>query len=98
MVGFHAQGHAEFAEPGSDIVCSAVSALTQTAALGLTDLLHLEVALSIDPDGEMHCVLGQDCSEEQCEKADIILATLYLGLHSIQETYGECLKVTKKEV
>lgn len=32
------QGHAEYAEPGKDIVCSAVSAILQTAQLGLYKL------------------------------------------------------------
>jgi uncharacterized protein YsxB (DUF464 family) len=31
----HITGHAEYAEKGKDIVCSAVSAILQTAQLGL---------------------------------------------------------------
>ena len=30
VVGFEVSGHAEYADPGMDIVCSAVSALTIT--------------------------------------------------------------------
>lgn len=98
-VGFDIQGHAGFADAGSDIVCSAVSALAQTTALGLTELLHLNVGLSIDEDnGKMHCILGRNCTDEECEKADILLSTLYLGLNSIQENYGKYLKITQREV
>ncbi|MBQ9855288.1 MAG: ribosomal-processing cysteine protease Prp, partial [Clostridia bacterium] len=33
--GFEASGHAGYAESGSDIVCAAISALTQATAGGL---------------------------------------------------------------
>jgi len=98
FVGFHAQGHAEYADPGADIVCSAVSALTQTAALGLTEKLGLEAGVSILDSGEMHCILGRDCTREQCERADIILGTLYIGLRAMEESYGEYLKTEQREV
>ena len=35
LCGFIVEGHADYAEEGSDIVCAAVSALTQTALLGI---------------------------------------------------------------
>ena len=41
-MGFTASGHSGFAERGHDIVCAAVSALTQTCELGLSDVLGLE--------------------------------------------------------
>ena len=36
-LGFECSGHAGYAEAGSDIVCSAVSALTAATANGLTE-------------------------------------------------------------
>ena len=33
-IGFDAHGHTGYAECGEDIVCAAVSAITQTAAMG----------------------------------------------------------------
>ena len=99
FVGFHVNGHAGYAKHGEDIVCSAVSALTQTIVLGLTEHLHLEAGISVDEEcGEMHCVLSQSCSKTECEQAEILFSTLYLGLCSIQESYSKYLKITQREV
>ncbi len=97
LVGFEANGHAGFSRGDGDIVCSAVSALTQTIALGLTDRLLLPVGLSIE-DGNMYCILGRDCTPEQCEKAQVLLDTLLLGLQSMEAAYGEYLSITEREV
>jgi len=96
-VGFEAKGHAEFSEEGFDIVCSAVSALTQTTVLGLHELLKLDMGLSME-DGHIHCILGRDCTAEQCRDAALLLNTMILGLRSIENTYGEYLSITEREV
>ena len=38
-IGFDAHGHTGYAECGEDIVCAAVSAITQTAAMGVSEPL-----------------------------------------------------------
>lgn len=97
IVGFEANGHAGFDEEGSDIVCSAVSALTQTIALGLQERLQLPVGLSIN-EGSMHCILGRDCTKTQCEQAALLFDTLLLGLKSMEAAYGEYLSIMEREV
>lgn len=99
LVGYHAQGHANFAPEGEyDLVCSAVSALTQTALLGLQERLQLPLAVSVEEETGIHCVLGRECTDRQVEQASIVLDTLLLGLQSIESGYGEYLKVTEREV
>lgn len=97
LVGFEASGHADAGEAGCDIVCSAVSALTQTAVLGLQQRLQLPVGVSIE-EGYLYCVLGQDIPKERYEQAQVLLDTLYLGLAAMEEAYGEYLSVTQREV
>lgn len=98
IVGFEASGHAEFSRNGDgDIVCSAVSALTQTIALGLTQRLQLPVGLSIQ-EGDMYCVLGRECTGEQCAQAGMLFDTLLLGLRSMEIAYGKYLSITEREV
>lgn len=46
LSSFFADGHADFAEAGDDIVCSAVSAVLQAARLGLE--MHLRVHLEVE--------------------------------------------------
>ena len=40
VIGCHLSGHAGYDEHGFDIVCAAVSALTATAMLGLTQIAN----------------------------------------------------------
>ena len=50
-VGFRAQGHTGYARAGADIVCAAVSALTQTTLNGLQNVLKAPVDAKVDDDG-----------------------------------------------
>ena len=43
MLGFSAKGHAGYADAGEDIVCAAISALTQATEYGLTEVIHAPV-------------------------------------------------------
>ncbi|MBQ1893432.1 MAG: ribosomal-processing cysteine protease Prp [Clostridia bacterium] len=96
-VGFRAKGHTGYAEAGEDIVCAAVSALTQTAYLGIGELVGADMRLE-QKDGELSLMLAEDISEEELNKAQLILGTMLLGLRSIEENYSDYLKVIKREV
>ena len=96
-MGFEAQGHSGFAQAGSDIVCSAVSALTIAAVNGITERLHLPVAVEMT-DGYLYAVLDREVVGDDLEKARIILDTMALGLSSIAETYGDSIKIIERKV
>ena len=51
-IGFDAHGHTGYAECGEDIVCAAVSAITQTAAMAVTDIDRCPAALKIKNEGQ----------------------------------------------
>ena len=92
----HSVNHG-FSDEGSDIVCSAVSALTQTAALGINEVLNIQTALDIT-EANMYLMLPADISDQDCEKAQIILETMALGLRSIAATYGDYIKISERKV
>ena len=96
--GFESKGHADYAEQGQDIVCSAVSVLAQTAVLGLVQVAHIPAGYAIEEDGGLHCILGRDATEEQCKEAELLLKTLSAGLHAVDESYPGYLKFVSKEV
>lgn len=98
LVGFTAQGHAGYAPDGRDIVCSAVSALTETAVLGLKERLQLPIGVSVDEKDGIHCILSKECSGAQVAQAGIVLDTLLLGLQSIEADYGKYLSIIEREV
>ena len=90
-VGFVSTGHAGYGEAGEDIVCSAISALTQTCFLGLTRVVGLkegeDVFASVDETKGMRCELAGDTRGEQLEKAELLFLTMEAGLASIAEEY-----------
>ena len=95
--GFRAKGHTGYASSGEDIVCAAVSALTQTAYLGVLELVGIESDISQN-DGELRVSLSEALSPEGQRAAELILGTMLLGLGSIEENYSDYLKIVKKEV
>ena len=96
-VGFTVTGHAGCGAYGEDLVCAAVSAVVQTAILGITDVLHLKAGVSI-LEGKTTCVLDREASESEKEHAAIVLHTMLAGLKSIQAAYPKTLKFRSKEV
>ncbi len=97
IAGFEVHGHSGYADEGSDIVCSAVSALTQMAVIGLQELLHLLPALEIE-SGDMVCILPADMDEGTTRQANLILETMVLGIRSIEKNYGDYIKISERTV
>ncbi|MDP3447103.1 MAG: ribosomal-processing cysteine protease Prp [Eubacteriales bacterium] len=101
-VGFVSTGHAGFGEAGEDIVCSAISALTQTCCLGLVQVVGLkegkDLVCSIDDAEGIHCSLADDTRGERLDRAELLFLTMEAGLCSIQESYRKSLKIRHREV
>ena len=94
--GFQIKGHAGFAKKGKDIVCSAVSALAQTAVIGLGEYLQKSsFEYSINDDGYLECMLKNSLTTEENKAAQIILKTMYLGIESIAESYASHVRIIK---
>ena len=86
--GFEAKGHAGAGPRGNDIVCAAVSVLTDSVFLGLDR--HLKREMEWDADsGDISVRL----KEEPDELTEAILATLVLGLTEIQKIYPDRLRI-----
>ena len=96
-VGFSVSGHANQGEYGEDLVCAAVSAIVQTAILGITDVCHISAGVSIE-DGRTHCILSKDATNEQLRNAAIVFDTMLKGLRSIQASYPRTINFRNKEV
>lgn len=82
--GFTIQGHAGYAEYGSDIVCSAVSALAINAMNSIETLVKIPIEYEESEDGHLSCSI----SDFDNPDAQLLLQSLLLGLQSIQESYG----------
>ena len=96
--GFTSSGHAEYDEYGRDIVCSAVSALTQTCVLGLTKVVGIDAGVSISEETGITCILDRGASKKQRREAQLLFDTLVMGLFSIESAYPNTLNIQHKEV
>lgn len=91
-------GHADFSEHGSDIVCSAVSALTQTALLGLVEIAELDLKYCIK-EGFLSFSIPDTDELDKKLKACAIIDTMVMGLKNIEENYSPYIRlIVKKEV
>lgn len=93
---FTVKGHSGYDEAGKDIVCAAVSAVVQTAVLGLTDIA------GIKPDyhqehGNLSCTLPSEMTDQDRLLTDTILRTMVIGLKSIEYSYKSFISIEEKE-
>ncbi len=98
LLGYSASGHSGYAEAGSDIVCAAVSALTQTMLNGLKNVLKAPVMFDQDDDGAfIEARLTPEATEAQIQQAQLLLVTRREGLEAIQREYPRNLRIILKE-
>ncbi|HHY41862.1 MAG TPA: ribosomal-processing cysteine protease Prp [Thermoanaerobacterales bacterium] len=85
-------GHAKYAEYGKDIVCAGVSALAETAILGLKHVACVK-PLVIKRQGYLALKLPDNLPQEELKKATIILETIFLGLKDISKSYPSNVRI-----
>lgn len=89
-------GHAGYADRGEDIICAAVSALTQNAVNSIEafteDAFEADVS---EEDGSLHVRFENTVSDD----TRLLLDSLVLGLTSIQDSYGgQYIRIRFEEV
>ena len=93
--GFAMQGHAGYAESGSDIVCAAASVLAQNAVNSIEQFTEDTFTVEVNEDlGELHFEIDAGYSAE----TELLLNSLILGLQGIEEEYMEYIDVIFEEV
>lgn len=95
LTGFVADGHAEFAEEGSDVICAAVSVLCTVTVLGLQARLKLSPDVQVDDDtGYLACHLDPDTTPQDVwGRAQDLLETMALGLREIAYEHSHYVQV-----
>ena len=93
IFGFAADGHASDMEAGFDIYCAAVSAITQTACIGLEEVAKVKLQLKMR-DGFLKAVIKKDDAvREDCR---VIFKTLLLGLKSFDEANPGYIQINEE--
>jgi len=85
-VSVEIKGHALFAPCGSDIVCAAVSVLTQTVIFALEDLVGVKLPVKME-EGSLLITSLPEMERKQEEKCYLLLETMLLGLEETAKAY-----------
>ena len=84
-------GHANYAEYGKDIVCSAVSTLTQTLIASLEKLKDDDFGYRAEA-GNVNIVFGEDLSEI----AQLLIKSFFIGANGVAAAYPDYVTVTDR--
>ncbi len=94
---FTMDGHAEFADPGEDIVCAGASAVSFGTINAIEELTGYEPEVELGSDGFLRCTIPDDLSEAVQEKVQLLLEAMVVSLKTIERDYGEHIKITFKQ-
>lgn len=87
--GITIRGHAHYAEPGKDIVCSAVSVLVQNLIQSIEELTTDKIEYDMSPgkvDIKFWCL---------SDPSKVLVDAFFIGIKGIAETYPENVKLTE---
>ena len=87
IVRFSVDGHAGYAEAGTDIVCASVTTAAFTAVNGITDVAGIDASVEVR-DGYLAFSLPEGLSPKKRELADVLLESMVLSFENLAEQYG----------
>lgn len=94
---FSLLGHAEYAEPGQDIVCAGVSAVSFGTVNAIESLLKVELLCETDEtDGLFRAEIPVMEDSQTEEQLQLLLSSMVVMLESIEESYGDYLTIHHK--
>ncbi len=92
VTGFLARGHADYERHGKDIVCAAVSAVLQSARLGLSAYAKANITARQDP-GELELAWTSDDGDRESVQA--IVATAELAVEQIARRFPKNVRLKR---
>lgn len=84
------RGHANYAEFGKDIVCSAVSVLVQTLIQSVESLTTDKIEYNMQPgavDIKFWCL---------SDHSKVLIDAFFIGIKGVAEAHPACVKVNEK--
>ena len=97
IVKFVCDGHTDYADIGSDIVCASVSAVTHTVLNGIENVVHADFGYE-QGDGYLFFVLPEDIKETERKHINILLDSMYLFFKEIEQQYPDNIQISELEV
>lgn len=90
ILGFRSRGHAGAADPGEDIVCSAVSALL-FSVVNTLDHYHVLMDVKVVEKGFLSCEIKEDGKRNK--EVQAILKVAEIGITGIVQEYSEFISM-----
>ena len=94
VTGLTARGHAGFAPAGEDIVCASVSALLQTAVLGLQERLMVPVDVHSQKGNLSLKLTVPGLPQATLDAAAVLLDSILLGIAQIASQNPHCVRLS----
>jgi uncharacterized protein YsxB (DUF464 family) len=94
---FSMSGHALFANHGSDIVCAGASAVSFGAINAIHELTGITPEIEQGEEGFLNCRLPDHISKSVQDNIQLLLKGMVISLQTIEEQYGEHIKITFKK-
>ena len=94
---FSMSGHALFANHGSDIVCAGASAVSIGAINAIHELTGITPEIEQGEEGFLNCRLPDHISKSVQDNIQLLLKGMVISLQTIEEQYGEHIKITFKK-
>lgn len=91
--GFCLNGHAEYAEIGYDIVCSAVTSNAIAVINSLDKLAKVEFEKVVGKEGHIECIVKDTHLND---KSQLLLNHFQLAIEEIKREYPKNIKILKK--
>lgn len=92
LKGFCLKGHADFAEIGYDIVCSAVTSNAIAVINSLNKLVKVEFDKVIGKEGHIECIIN----DFYIDRSQLLLNHFQLAIEEIKREYPKNIKILKK--
>ena len=93
FTGFEVRGHSGLEAAGRDIVCAAVSAVTQAAVMGLREAVGCPMDVHVD-SGYLRCIVDEEgMGSGTRREAQAVIKTALIALEDISEQYPERVRV-----
>ncbi|NMA83295.1 MAG: ribosomal-processing cysteine protease Prp [Epulopiscium sp.] len=100
ICGFRVAGHADYGPYGTDIVCSAVTALVFNAINSIETFTLEPIEYEVQSEGGfIQCQFLNAYQSDMGSEAKLLVESMLLGISQIQEDYGtEYIQIVDEEV
>ena len=98
ILTIEATGHSGYAESGKDIVCAAVSTLTQALINGLIEVVKISPNYVVDENvPHLSVTLPNDLTDEKSKQAQVLMSSTYLAIKGVADSYPKFIKIKEKQ-